>query len=103
MTTPDADAPEATMWEGRYIVAKKRGRWEYVTRARNIRAAVILALDGEEFRDWQAVTMPGTYATRKKLQHLVEKQSPRFPWMVRLNEAGLALRAHLAAQENDHA
>lgn len=36
------------MWEGRYIVAKKRGRWEYVTRARNIRAAVILALDGDD-------------------------------------------------------
>ena len=48
MTTPDADAPENVMWEGRYIVAKKRGRWEYVTRARNIRAAVILALDGDE-------------------------------------------------------
>ena len=33
------------MWEGRFIVAKKRGRWEYVARARGIRAAVILALD----------------------------------------------------------
>ena len=36
------------MWEGRFVVAKKRGRWEYVTRARNIRAAVILALDGND-------------------------------------------------------
>jgi ADP-ribose pyrophosphatase len=33
------------MWEGRFIVAKKRGRWEYVARARGIRAAVILAID----------------------------------------------------------
>lgn len=33
------------MWEGRYITAKRRGRWEYVARARNINAAVILAVD----------------------------------------------------------
>lgn len=32
------------MWEGRFIVAKRRGRWEYVSRARNIGAAVILAI-----------------------------------------------------------
>ena len=36
------------MWEGRFVVAKKRGRWEYVSRARNIRAAVILAVDAED-------------------------------------------------------
>lgn len=38
-----------TMWEGRYIVAVRDGRWEYVRRARNIRAVVILAQtdDGE--------------------------------------------------------
>ncbi|MFM7402563.1 MAG: NUDIX hydrolase [Erythrobacter sp.] len=33
------------MWEGRFITAKKRGRWEYVGRARGIRAAAIIALD----------------------------------------------------------
>ena len=33
------------MWEGRFVVAKKRGRWEYVGRARGIRAAAILAID----------------------------------------------------------
>ena len=43
----DADAPEQTMWEGRFITAKKRGRWEYVGRARGIRAAVIVPLDGD--------------------------------------------------------
>jgi ADP-ribose pyrophosphatase len=32
-------------WAGRFVVAKRRGRWEYAGRARNIRAAVILALD----------------------------------------------------------
>ena len=32
------------MWGGRFIVAKRRGRWEYVSRARNIGAAVILAI-----------------------------------------------------------
>ncbi len=37
--------PEETMWQGLYIVAKRRGRWEYVSRARNIGAAVLLAID----------------------------------------------------------
>jgi ADP-ribose pyrophosphatase len=41
----DADLPEEVMWEGRFITAKKRGRWEYVGRARGIRAAAIIALD----------------------------------------------------------
>ncbi len=40
-----SDDPVETMWEGRYIVAKREGRWEYVSRARNIEAAVILAID----------------------------------------------------------
>ncbi len=33
------------MWAGRFITAKKQGRWEYVSRACGIRAAVILAVD----------------------------------------------------------
>lgn len=33
------------MWEGRFIAAKRRGRWEYVSRTRGISAAVILAID----------------------------------------------------------
>ncbi len=45
MTAPDHDAPEEIMWQGRFIAAKRRGRWEYVSRARGIRAAVILAID----------------------------------------------------------
>ncbi|MFD1950647.1 NUDIX hydrolase [Sphingomonas arantia] len=39
------DAPVETMWEGRYIVVRRRGPWEYVGRARGIGAAVIVAID----------------------------------------------------------
>ena len=46
--TPDHDAPERIEWQGDYITAKTRGRWEYVGRARNIRAAVILPLIGND-------------------------------------------------------
>ena len=42
---PDADALVETMWAGNYITAKKQGRWEYVGRARGIKAAVIVAID----------------------------------------------------------
>lgn len=45
MPVPDAEAPEEVRWEGQFIVAKTRGRWEYVSRTRGIRAAVILAID----------------------------------------------------------
>ncbi|MGF1550261.1 MAG: NUDIX hydrolase [Sphingomonadaceae bacterium] len=43
----DADAPEEILWEGSYLAAKKRGRWEYVSRTGGIGAAVILAVDGD--------------------------------------------------------
>ncbi len=45
MVSKNLDAPEEVMWQGRFVVARKRGKWEYVSRARNIRAAVILAID----------------------------------------------------------
>lgn len=41
----DQDAPDEVMWAGKFITARKQGRWEYVSRARGIRAAVILAVD----------------------------------------------------------
>lgn len=41
----DQDAPEEIVWQGRFITARRRGRWEYVGRARGIRAAVILAVE----------------------------------------------------------
>ena len=38
---------EQIVWQGRFVVAKTKGKWEYVSRARDIRAAVILAVDDE--------------------------------------------------------
>ncbi len=43
----DAFEPEQIRWQGDYVVAKTRGRWEFVGRPRNIRAAVILPIDGD--------------------------------------------------------
>ncbi|MFV0646030.1 MAG: NUDIX hydrolase [Sphingomonadaceae bacterium] len=51
-----SNPPVETVWQGKWITAKRRGRWEYVSRARNIRAAVILAIENghvllvEQFR-----------------------------------------------------
>ncbi len=45
-----ADQPnpaETIVWQGKYITVKKQGSWEYVGRARGIKAAVILARDGD--------------------------------------------------------
>ena len=39
---------EQIRWQGRFIVAKTRGKWEYVSRTRGIRAAVILAVDEQD-------------------------------------------------------
>lgn len=48
MSFPDHDQPEEVVWQGRFVTARRRGRWEYVSRARGIRAAVILAtVDGD--------------------------------------------------------
>ncbi len=41
------DDAETVMWQGRFITAKKRGKCEYVRRARGIKAAVILALEDD--------------------------------------------------------
>ena len=41
--TIDADAPLETVWQGKYIAAMKRGRWEYVSRTGSTNAVVILA------------------------------------------------------------
>lgn len=45
MSEQDGSPPEEIMWAGRFITAKRRGRWEYVGRARGIHAAVILAIE----------------------------------------------------------
>ena len=39
----DKDAPLETVWQGKYISALKRGRWEYVSRTGSTNAVVILA------------------------------------------------------------
>ena len=44
MRSPE-DPPEEVVWEGRFLAAKRRGKWEYVSRTRDVSAAVILALD----------------------------------------------------------
>ena len=38
---------EQIVWQGRFLTTKVRGKWEYVARARGIRAAVILAIDDD--------------------------------------------------------
>lgn len=45
MSDPDATKPEEIRWQGKFITAMTRGRWEYVSRARGIRAAAIIAID----------------------------------------------------------
>ena len=40
--------PEKIVWQGKFVTAKTRGKWEYVSRSRGIRAAVILAIDAED-------------------------------------------------------
>jgi ADP-ribose pyrophosphatase len=41
--TLDKDAPLQTVWQGKYISALKRGRWEFVSRTGSINAVVVLA------------------------------------------------------------
>ena len=42
------EEPDEIRWAGKFITARTRGKWEYVTRARGIRAAVIVAIDEED-------------------------------------------------------
>lgn len=39
---------EQTVWAGKFIAAKVKGKWEYVSRTRGVTAAVILAVDTED-------------------------------------------------------
>lgn len=39
---------ENIVWQGRFVTAKTRGKWEYVSRTNGIRAAVILAVDEDD-------------------------------------------------------
>ena len=70
------DDAEESVWSGKYIVAKRRGSWEYVGRARNIGAAVILAVQDDHVL-------------------LVEQ------WRVPLQRRSLELPAGLVGDENE--
>lgn len=48
MSEADYGKPEEVHWTGKFIVAKTRGKWEYVSRTRGIKAAVILAIDADD-------------------------------------------------------
>ena len=39
------DEEAETVWQGRFIEATKKGKWEYVSRTRGVSAAVMLAVD----------------------------------------------------------
>lgn len=41
------EEPEEIMWQGRFVTAKRRGKWEYASRSRGIRAAAIIAIDDD--------------------------------------------------------
>ncbi len=40
--------PAETAWAGKWLTVKTEGPWEYVSRARGIRAVVIVAIDDED-------------------------------------------------------
>lgn len=44
---PGISDPLEIMWSGRFIEARRRGKWEFVGRTRGIQAAVILAIDDD--------------------------------------------------------
>ena len=39
---------EQIVWQGKFVTAKVNGKWEFVSRARGIRAAVIVAIDDDD-------------------------------------------------------
>jgi ADP-ribose diphosphatase len=40
----NGEEAEEIVWQGRFIAAKRKGKWEYVSRTRGVTAAVILAI-----------------------------------------------------------
>lgn len=41
---PDNEVEEI-VWQGKFVTAKRKGKWEFVSRSRGIKAAVILAVE----------------------------------------------------------
>lgn len=74
MPVPDHDADEQIVWQGKYITAKTRGRWEYVGRPRNIRAAVIATpsmVAGAMMSSLEATAMTSRMALKTTIQSMV--------------------------------
>jgi ADP-ribose pyrophosphatase len=42
------DEPVEIAWQGKWVVAKRQGKWEFVSRAGDIQAAVIVAIDDDD-------------------------------------------------------
>ena len=61
------------------------------------RRELVLALDGEEYRDWGARGMPGNRTTRESIALLTD-EGWCANWWRRLTPLGLAVRAILANQ-----
>jgi ADP-ribose pyrophosphatase len=40
--------PLETMWEGKFVKAMRRGKWEFASRTRGIEAVVIVAIDADD-------------------------------------------------------
>ena len=40
--------PLETAWEGKWVSVKRQGKWEFASRTRGIRAAVIVAIDDDD-------------------------------------------------------
>ena len=79
----DRNEPDEVMWQGRFITARQKGKWEYVSRARGIRAAVILAIDEDEDGD----------------EHVILVEQFRVP----LGRPCIELPAGLIGDHDDHA
>jgi ADP-ribose pyrophosphatase len=47
-----------TVWQGKFITAKRRGKWEYVSRVGGMRAAVILAVEDDHVLLVEQFRMP---------------------------------------------
>ena len=45
---PGPEVPEQIEWEGRFLVAKRKGSWEYVSRTQGVSAAVVVAIDDDD-------------------------------------------------------
>ncbi|HCF24006.1 MULTISPECIES: NUDIX hydrolase [unclassified Novosphingobium] len=44
-----SEEAEQVVWQGKFITTKVKGKWEYVSRSRGIKAAVILAIDEADY------------------------------------------------------